>query len=392
MSALLEKANPRRSPPKPSAPLRVGYVMHAMQVAGAEVLVAELARRLSPAIQPTIICLDDVGKLGSQLQSEGADLVVLGRRPGIDWRLPSRLAQLAQDRGLQLLHAHQYTPFFYSALARMRGAAAKVIFTEHGRHYPDVVGWKRRWANKLLLRRYADITTACCRFAADAVEGNEGFGKGSVQVLPNGIDLQQFSATAAPQLAAREKIGFDPRLTYVTTVARFHPVKDHATLVRAFQSVVNAFPTARLVLVGEGPERSPVESLVHELGLSETVQFTGVRRDIADILSASDLFVLPSLSEAASLTLLEAMACGTPVVVTNVGGNPEIVREGIDGLLTPRGDAAAMADAILQLLADPERRRTMGQSARDRIAEQYDLADILQQYLALYRKVVEVVS
>ncbi|WP_228714689.1 GT4 family glycosyltransferase PelF [Posidoniimonas corsicana] len=368
--------------------MQIGFVMHTMQVAGAEVLVAEMARRLAPSIEATIICLDELGRLGALLQDEGIDVIALGRRPGIDLRMPGLISRIVRERGLRILHAHQYTPFFYAALAKLRGAKAKVIFTEHGRHYPDVVSWKRRWANRLLLSRFSDLTTACCQFAAEAVEKKDGFASRSVRVVPNGIDLNEFSALAVPQDLARQRLGLDPDLLYLSMVARFHPVKDHETLVRAFDKVSKAEPSARLLLVGEGPERQRIDSLVAEFGLSDRVEFTGVRSDVAAILSASDLFVLSSVSEAASLTLLEAMACGTPVVVTDVGGNPEIVRYGQDGLLIPRGDSGRMANAIIQLLRDPERRREMGVAARRRVAEEYDLAISLQRYVALYEQVL----
>src|SRR5262249_38406521 len=148
-------------------------------------------------------------------------------------------------------------------------------------------------------------------------------------------------------------LGLDPRRRYVICVARFHPVKDHATLLRAFAEVVRAVPDVDLLLAGDGPLRSDLETLAVTLGVADRVHWLGVCNDVPRLLDASDVFAMTSLSEAASLTLLEAMASALPVVVTQVGGNPELVNEGEHGFLVPRGDATSAATAILALLTDP---------------------------------------
>jgi glycosyltransferase involved in cell wall biosynthesis len=172
----------------------------------------------------------------------------------------------------------------------------------------------------------------------------------------------------------------------VAAVARFHPVKDHATLLRAFANVSAAVQDVDLLLVGDGPLRPDLEAQADALGITRRVRFLGVRHDVPDILAASDVFVLPSLSEAASITLLEAMATGTPVVATNVGGNPEIVRHDENGLLTPRGDAPAMAMAIVRLLREPERARELGAHAAEQVRRTYRLERTIDRYHTLYRE------
>ena len=133
--------------------------------------------------------------------------------------------------------------------------------------------------------------------------------------------------------------------------------------------------------MGDGPLRETLTELVRSLGLDSRVHFLGVRSDVPDILRALDVFALTSLSEAASLTLLEAMAAGVPVVVTAVGGNPELVRHGIDGLHVPRGDAGATATALLQILDDPGPASVMGSAARQRVVERYQLDATVAAYL-----------
>jgi glycosyltransferase involved in cell wall biosynthesis len=172
----------------------------------------------------------------------------------------------------------------------------------------------------------------------------------------------------------------------VTSVARFHPVKDHATLINAFATVARTRSDVDLMLAGDGELRENLERQVETLGLAGRVRFLGVRRDVPDVLMASDVFTLSSLSEASSLTLLEAMASGLPVVVTDVGGNPELVRRGVDGLLVPRRDPVALGAALLRLLNDPALSASMGRAASARVAEEFDLGKTIDRYAALYQE------
>lgn len=368
-------------------PLRVGFVLHVMQVAGAEMLVAEAVRRLAGRITPTIFCLDSVGALGERLRGEGVEVVCLGRRPGRDWRAAWRLARELRARAVEVIHAHQYTPFFYAALAKRLSfpRAPRLIFTEHGRHYPDIVSRLRRTANRVLLHHSADAMNACCAFSADSLHRIDGFPARRVEVIENGIDLSRYYP-AANRNALRRGLGLDPGRRYLACVARFHPVKDHATLLQAFARVAPARKDVDLLLAGDGPLRGELESLVERLGITGRVRFLGVRSDVPELLRAVDGFTLTSVSEAASLTLLEAMASRLPVVVTAVGGNPEIVRDGVEGLLVPRGDVAATAGAFLRLLDDPGAAATMGEAGRARVEERYQLSRTIDAYEQLYQR------
>ena len=366
--------------------IRVGFVLHAMQVAGAEVLVAETIRRLKGRIDPTIFCLDAVGQLGEQMIDEGVDLVNLNRQPGRDYGVAWKMARAIRERGISVVHAHQYSPFFYAALAKLAsGNRFRLILTEHGRHFPDLVSPIRRGLNRIVLDRMADAVNACCEFSAKALSRNDGFAGKRISVIENGIDVERYR-THADRNLLREKLGLHRAKRYIAMVARFHPVKDHAMLLRAFATVAAQRPDVDLLLVGDGPLRGNLETQVREAGLFERVQFLGVRRDVADILQAVDLFALTSVSEAASLTLLEAMAAAVPVVVTDVGGNPEIVRQAVDGFRVPRGDDAAAAKAIIYLLDHPLEAKKMGEAGRQRVEEHYRLDRTIDRYFRLYSR------
>lgn len=368
-----------------SRSIRIGFVVHVMQVAGAEVLVAETIRRLRSFIDPVIFCLDAQGQLGDVLTTEGIPVVVLGRRPGLDFRCAREFAREIQRRDLDVLHAHQYTPFFYGGLAaRWAGNDTRVLFTEHGRHYPDVVSWRRRTANRLVLKRLAHRVTAVCDFSRMALVQKDGFDLESIDVIPNGIDVERYEK-CRDRRSLKVSLGLDPDRRYIVCIARFHPVKDHRTLISAFGDVASRSADTDLVLVGDGPLRSELETQVSELNLSKRVHFFGIRSEVPEILAAVDVFALSSVSEAASITLLEAMASGLPVVVTAVGGNPEIVRNGIDGFLVPRGDIVGLARALSSVLADREAATTMGTAGKDRVHEKFRLDETIGSYRAVYQ-------
>lgn len=372
----------------PKRGIRIGFVLHIMQVAGAEMLVTEIVRRTQGTLEPTIFCLDGIGPLGEQLRGEGVEVIDLKRRPGRDYRAAWRMSRLIRQRGIELVHAHQYTPFFYAALAKLiLGGAFRLILTEHGRHFPDTVSSRRRLANRWLLGPLADAITGVCQFSVDGLARQDGFSRQKMSVIDNGITLERYTP-AADRGAIRARLQLDPARRYIGNIARFHPVKDQAMLLHAFAEVAAARADVDLLLVGDGPLRGTLTELVRSLGLESRVHFLGVRSDVPDILQAIDVFALTSLSEAASLTLLEAMAVGVPVVVTAVGGNPELVRHGIDGLHVPRGDAGATARALLQILADPAAASVMGCSARQRVVERYQLDATVKAYLALYQKLI----
>jgi glycosyltransferase involved in cell wall biosynthesis len=258
-------------------PVRVAFVLHVMQVAGAEVLVNETIRRLAGRIEPTVLCLDAIGAIGERLLAQGVPVVCLGRKMGRDWRLGWRLASEFHARRIEVVHAHQYTPFFYAALARaVMRHPPRLILTEHGRHYPDIVSPFRRTVNRLVLDHFADAVNACCAFSGRALARVDGFSGMRIEVIENGIEVERYG-TAPDRGVLRSSLGLDPARRYVIAVARLHPIKDHATLLRAFAIVAASRPDADLLLAGDGPLRAALEQQARSLAIENRVRFLGVR-------------------------------------------------------------------------------------------------------------------
>lgn len=362
-------------------------VLHSLCVGGAEVLAARLARQMRDSYRFLFVCLDRLDTLGEQLRAEGFPVEVLNRRPGLDARAAFRLARLLRREGVGLVHAHQYTPFFYALLARWLGRRVPVLFTEHGRHFPDYPRRKRMLANRLLLGR-RDRVVGVGESVRQAVIANEGIPAERVGVIYNGIDLEPFARAGRDREAARREMGAGPDDLVLIQVARLDYLKDHATAIRMLERVAARRPDARLVLVGEGPERGKIEDEVRRRGMTERVRLLGLRTDVARLVAAADVLLLTSISEGIPLTLIEAMAAGLPVVSTRVGGVGEVVAEGETGLLAPAGDDAALAEHVLQLADDRERRVRMGERGRQRAREMFSESQMHAGYRRLYEELL----
>jgi L-malate glycosyltransferase len=371
------------APPRPV----VCQILHSLRVGGAEVLAARLARGLRDRVRFLFACLDELGTLGEELRREDFPVHVLGRRPGLDWRCAHGLARLLRREQVDVIHAHQYTPFFYGSFARLLYRRPAVIFTEHGRHFPDYPRRKRMLANRLLLRQ-EDRVIGVGEAVRQALINNEGIPAGRVEMIYNGIDLAPFGKSAPDRADARPEMGIGPNDLVIVQVARLDYLKDHATAIRTLARVVRHRPDARLVLVGEGPERDKIEDQARRSGLEPNLRLLGLRKDIARILTAADLFLLTSISEGIPLTLIEAMAAGLPVVATRVGGVGEVIEDQVTGLLAPSGDDAILAGHLLRLAEDRGLAGSMREHGRQRARGMFSEDRMLAGYSRLYKELV----
>jgi glycosyltransferase involved in cell wall biosynthesis len=382
--------------------VRLLLLVHGLPMGGTEVMVAHLARRFrTQRLEVTIGCLDEVGDLGRALLAEGFSVELYSRRGGFDPILPFKIARSVRRGRVDLVHAHQYTPFFYGVLAKIL-TGAPLIFTEHGRAYPDVAGIRRRVFNRFFSRLVNRVTAVslAVRESLDRVE--RGFDPESIEIIHNGIDLDLYPPLGDLQREeARRRLGLPAPAPVIGTVGRLHPVKNHALLLRAFRMVLFDHPEAVLVVVGDGPERVRLEALADDLGVRSAVRFLGTRSDVGRILPAFDVFALSSFSEGMPMTLIEAMAASVPIVSTAVGGIAEIVRNGREGVLIdgipPFVDVGELeaseyvsqfALALKRVVAAPDWARQLAANARKRAEHEFALDRICRQYLALYEAIV----
>lgn len=362
-------------------------VLHSLTVGGAEVLAARIARRLQGRYRFVFACLDQLGTLGEQLRREGFPVDVVERRPGTDLGCMRRLAGFWRREGVSLVHAHQYTPFFYALAARAWRRSPPVLFTEHGRWYPDYPRRKRILFNRLMLRT-TDRVVGVGEAVRQALIRNEGIRADRVQVIHNGVDAAAFNGRLADCAAVRGEIGLHRDDLVILQVARLDHLKDHPTAVRTMERVVRQDCRARLVLVGEGAELERIQREIRARRMEGFVRLLGLRTDVARLLHAADLFLLTSISEGIPVTIIEAMAAGLAVVATDVGGVGEIVQAGRTGLLAPPQNDSELADAIVRLARDPALRRQMGEEGRRRAQEIFSEERMHSSYQAVYEEML----
>jgi L-malate glycosyltransferase len=366
----------------------VCQLVHTLHVGGAEVLATRLGRQLRQECRFIYVCLDEEGTMAEDLRAEGFAVQVLGRREGLDWHCALRLAKIFDEERVDLVHAHQYGPFFYAMLARLLERRPAVLFTEHGRHFPDFPRPKRKMVNRLLLES-RDRVVGVGQAVRLAVIRNEGIPAARVGMIYNGIDAPPVGETNGfDRNAVLNELGCRQGDFVILQVARLDYLKDHATAVRMMKRLVIDFPNAKLLLVGDGVEKQAIKQLIEAHGVGENVRLLGLRQDIGRLLKAADLFLLTSISEGIPLTVIEAMAAGLPVVATRVGGMAEVVVHGETGLLGPSGDDAAMAALVDQLVRNEELRRQMGLRGQMRARSEFSESRMHARYLDLYREML----
>lgn len=304
--------------------------------------------------------------------------------------LASKMIEVASYERLDILHVHYAVPHATAAwMARevLGDKAPRIVTTLHGTD-TTLVGID---PNYLPITRFSilrgDAVTTPSEFLRRATW--EGFGISPedcpIDVIPNFVDTERYTPVRDrshlkllfPDLAENEPV--------LVHVSNFRPVKRIGDVVAVFTEVHRRRP-CRLVMIGDGPERSPAERRLRELGLEDRVAFLGKQESFAALLAATDVFLLPSEQESFGLAALEALSCGVPVVASNVGGIPEQVEHGKTGYLAPVGDVPAMAGHVLALVEDPERWRLFSRRAREHVLEHFQLAPAIDRYEALYRR------
>jgi glycosyltransferase involved in cell wall biosynthesis len=349
---------------------RIVHVTRSLDVGGQEKLLVEFARWADRTrFDLHFVSLTGRGVIGDALDDIGWPVTTLdepeGLRPGLVVRLARCFRRLAAD----VVHTHDDKPLVYGAFAARMARAPCLVHTRHYASLPQNTSRQTR-----LVSAAARLAShiVCVSHESARVAVAQGTPAHKVTTIWNGIDLTRFSYRG-PDVNGP-----------VVTVARLSPEKDIATLLRAAAEVVQEERSFRLHIAGVGPCRAELETLVERLSLGEHVRFLGPVADVPHLLSGARFFVLPSVTEGISLTLLEAMASGLAVVATHVGGNPEVVAAGETGWLVPARDPAALAQAMLRLWRDPETARRLGRAGRQRVEEHFDARSMVASYEDLY--------
>lgn len=365
--------------------VRLAYVVNSLDPGGTEKLVVEMSLAFADEYQVSVICLDRPGAWAADLRARGVPVHCLWRQPGLDLGMPVQLARFFRKYGIQIVHAHQCTAWFYAALSRVLYPGTRLLFEEHGRFFPEVENPKRVLVNRWLVRKLTHRFVAVSEDVRDRLQRYEGLDADEIEIIYNGVQSEP-ARTSQERDAMRRELGFGPDCFVVGTAGRFDPIKNLSMLVESFAEAAAERPQLRALLVGDGPTADAVRSQVEDLGLAERVCIPGFRDDVRRLVQCMDLFVLSSLSEGTSMALLEAMAAGVPVAVTRVGGNSEIVLDGETGWVVPSGSVEGLTAAIMEAVRDDVKRMAMGLAGRRRFEARFTFDRMIDGYRQCYRE------
>jgi glycosyltransferase involved in cell wall biosynthesis len=368
------------------SPIRVLQVITSLGIGGAERLVVSAARGLSaPRFEHAICCLAERGPLAAEAEAAAVPVFCVGEFPGL--RHPfafARLIRIIRAFRPTIVHTHLQSASLYGRLAARLARVPVVVATEHNVY----VGKARRYVLvERFLARMTDAMIAVSGPVRQFLSVQLALAPSAIRVIHNGVALGAPTPRGVAEL--HERLATDGAVAIrLGTVASLTAKKGHEVLLRAVARLRDSGVVCSLVVAGEGPDRQRLEQLSEQLGVSTHVFFLGHVANPPDVLGAIDVFVLPSLIEGLPLALLEAMYAGRACVATAVGGVPEVISSGDNGLLVPPGDEVALAEAI-STLGSVDLRRRLGAAARRSIENGFTEATYLESLEALYLELAE---
>jgi sugar transferase (PEP-CTERM/EpsH1 system associated) len=366
-----------------SKPINIVHVVHALDVGGLENGLVNILNHLDDRFAHTIMCLSQSGRMAERIKNPHVKIIEM-HLPKDRFRFPViRLARAFQSIAPDIVHTRGWATVDAICAARVAGVPF-VIHGEHGREAGDPNGRNRkrnivRKCLSALVNRFVTVSDDLKFWMVETV----GISESKVTTIHNGVDTRRFSP--GERSASRRSLGLDDSIFTIGTVGRLDPVKDHKSMLQAFLPIARSTQPACLIIAGDGPMRPAIESLSSELGISENVRLLGERHDIPQIFKACDVFTLTSIAEGISNTILEAMASALPVVATRVGGNPELVDDGVNAHLVSARDVAGLTAAYESYLHDPELRSQHGRNARARAEQKFSLERMASRYAQLYQ-------
>lgn len=364
--------------------MNITHVVENLNRGGLERMVLELVKQQqAQGYCCQVVCVFDSGTLAHELGEHGIPVIIGDKRRGLDLRALSRVRHAVRAHRTEVLHTHNAVAHYLAVLATRGLGIHRIINTRHGMGANRRSG-RREWLFQRAMRA-TDTVALVCEAARRAAIERGIVPTGKAVVVPNGIRVERFdTASVAAREHLRRMLELPAATQIVGTVGRLNWTKDQASLIRAFRQVRDRQPATALVLVGGGELRAELEQCAITEGVANAVHFLGDRSDVRTLLQGLDVFALSSLSEGYSMALLEACAVRLPIVATDVGGNGEIVRDGLTGVLVPPSDPTRLAEAIIALLQQPARAQAVADAAHAWVRTDGSLETMAARYADLY--------
>jgi glycosyltransferase involved in cell wall biosynthesis len=375
----------------------IGYVVDRFNKGGAQKVIATLANGLDKErFRVVVYCLDEIG-LGVSWLNPRVEIRLVGRRPGkpLDLRTVQQLRDFLVSDGIDIVQAHNWSTLLESFAATRANPRAPLIYVEHGGLLSSYPGSRlkrhvRRFIAKSVLNR-CTLRVAIAHSLKSRLVSETGLATESIRVITNGIapPRSSYHSREEARNSLRNQMRVAEDAIVYGTVARLHPVKRLDIALEAFALVANRIPSSRFCIVGEGEQKSELQSLSSHLGIRERVDFVGEQNNVADWLSAFDVYINSSDSEGMSVSILEAMAIGLPIIATDVGDSRLLIGEDSRcGELVPPTSLIEIANAMVRLGCDSSMRRSMSDQGKIRYLDKFSLQEMLEHYDALYQSLL----
>ncbi|MFB3926344.1 MAG: glycosyltransferase [Syntrophales bacterium] len=369
-------------------PLKILHVTHSLDMGGLERVVVDLARGLTRVgHRVDICCLNGRGTLAEEAEREGIMVYSLKKKPGVEWLLPVKLSKIIRRGYYDIVHTHNEAGAIYGVPAAVLSNVKNIVHTEHGKE-PSYRNKRRLCLAEKCLLRMVDRIVTVSKNLKDYMAASMNMEPDCIRVILNGIDISKFSGRDR-RTQMRKSLGIANEDFVIGTISRIVPLKNHEFLLNIFKELRNHVPGIRLVIVGDGPLRDDIEKSALDKGIGRSVYFLGERRDTPELLSLFDLFMLPSFTEGVSLTLLEAMAAGVPVIASDVGGNSEVIEKGISGILIRLDNPAKWIEETVRLIRKKEERMEISSSAVQSVKKRFGVEIMIAEYEKVYQEVLE---
>lgn len=369
------------------AKARILHVIGGGEVGGAEELVLTLMKLLDPAkYQPFLLCLCP-GPFAALAAEQGFPASVISMKHRLDLSTINPLGEYLREQQINLVHTHGVRANLVARLAAAREGLPVVTTVHSVLRYDYDLPFKAIFARYLtmLTNKHSNKFIAISHAIAEEIH-QMGVPRDKIVIIHNGLDTGKFS-TPRKGDEVRQELDLNPEWPTVTMIARLHPVKGHQYFLQAARQVIDAGFKAQFLIIGEGFQRRRIEQQVRELGLAEVVKMPGYYSSIEDIYEVTDLLCVPSLMEGLGLVVLEGMYFNVPVVASNTGGIPEIISDQVDGLLVEPRDYKALAQAILNILQNPDLATRLTQKGRQKV-EQFSQENMAKKVEQVYQEVI----
>ncbi len=371
--------------------IKIGYIVRSLDYGGVEKYVVDLVNNLDDTLFCSVIfCLTEKGELAKKIKNNRIKVYELHKKKGNDFLISIRLGKLLQLEQIDIIHSNNWSTFVESVLAKLYARKnIKLMYTQHGMEMNDFESKAKRFFRNRLrqcLFFFLDQCIAVSLATKKFINKEWIVPEKDVRLIYNGVDFSELKVDSNKKNKLRLSFGIKENEIVIGSVGRLMKVKNYPLLIKAVSLLYQKNKKVKLLFVGNGPEKNHLNAIAEQMKLENNIIFAGQRDDVTELLSIMDIFVLPSISEGISLALLEAMAAGLPVIATSVGGNKEIIQDGINGLLVESDNEKELFKAMQLIISEKKINEQIRKNGLLRVKSIFSLDRMVKDYQIIYLK------